>query len=396
MPTEQQPQQPPGAMNPREAAPHVEALLDDDGHFNPDDQVSRAHPDYDESQDERAQPPDRERDSRGRYKKAAESEGEDEQEQLEAAGDDQDEDTQPGDTDEDLAASADEDAEANEEDTGSIESLAELAEALGTDVEEVLSALSHTFNAAGEEATVTLSELVKGYQKDADYRRSTAKLADDRKKADMEFQGRHQQYDQANHFLSSQLQIAEMLVGAELEDPRLAELRVSDPGEWTARREEIGGRLQKLRDARTQAAAAYVQFVQQVFEQNKAQHLEALNAAVPDFGEEHRNKAKGLFESFGFASQEIDQIIDHRMILGALELADLRQEVAELRKLKEEAENTAKRIKKDVPKLTRPGKQERKPVGDALNRQNVVRLRKRAKKSGSVEDAAAVIEATIL
>ena len=379
----------------RSVAGQIEGLLDDDGHFNPDGNISRGHPDYDESADPRAQRP--KRDSRGRFKAAADDEdaddtGDDETLDIPAdaaEGDVSDEDTDDGDTDEEIAASADDEAQPDDEETGRIETLAEFAEALEVPLDELKEQIKHSFTAAGEELTVTLAELEKGYQKDADYRRSTAKLAEERKAAEYQFQQRLQQYEQNNHLLAQQLNIAERLVAAELEDPRLMELRQRDPAEWTARREEIGQRLGALRQARQQAAQHYQSFVEQTLAQTRDAELNALQSAVSDFNPEKRAAARETLASLGLTAEEVSNIMDHRLVVGAIELAELRKEVAELRKLKESAQNTVKRVKKEVPKLQKPGKaRSSRPV----KRDNVAKLRERAKKSGRVEDAAKVIE----
>lgn len=381
----------------RTIAKQVEGLLDDDGHFNPNpDRVSRGHPDYDETQDPRAG--GKERDERGRFKatddSAADDTGDDEIDDEiddQVAGDEPDEDTDEGDTDEDLAASAGDEAQDDEADTGTIQTLAEFAEALDVPIDELKSSITHTFNAAGEEVTVTLAELEKGYQKDADYRRSTAKLAQDRQAAEFQYMQRHQAYEAQNHFLSSTLQAAESIVAAELNDPRLMELRESDPAEWTARRDEIGQRLAGLRNARSQAAQAYEQFVNNSKLQIRGMEEKALLEKMPDFGKQHRAMARDAMAEMGFAPHEISEVMDHRLILGVLELANLRKEVAELREQKKQAGDAVKRVKKDIPKLQKPGKQRRTNKG-GLRRDNIAQLRQRAQKSGKVEDAAKVIE----
>jgi hypothetical protein len=394
------PSQGPEGTDVHTAARRVEGLLDDDGHYNPNpDQISRGHPDYVESDDSRASSPDR--DDRGRFKKAAttddtgdvqpDSTDGDETLDIPAAGDDSDEDTgKSGDTDENLAASAGDEATTDDGETGDdIDTLQGFADALEMSVDDFKAAVTHTFNAADEEITVTLQELEKGYQKDADYRRSTAKLANDRQLAEQDFFGRQQNYEQQNHFLAAQLGVAENLVAAELNDPRLTELRESDPAEWTARRDEIGQRLGGLRNARIQAAQAYEQFTNTNQAQLRAREEAALLESIPDFGKKHKADAKELLSDFGYSEHEISHVFDHRVIRGALELKALRSEVAELRLLKEQAGDTIRRVKKDIPKLTKPGKQRGKP---RVKRDNVSRLRERAKKTGKVEDAARLIE----
>jgi hypothetical protein len=367
--------------------------LDDDGHFNPGNEPSRGHPDYDESETARSR---QQRDTRGRFQKAADDSDAvddiDSELQEAAEGDVPDEDTEPevtdGDTDEEIAASAEDEAQPDDQETA-IETLAQFAEALEVPLDELKQQIQHTFNAAGEEVTVTLAELERGYQKDADYRRSTAKLAEERKAAEFQFQQRHQQYEQANQLLAQQLNAAEQLVAAELEDPRLMDLRQRDPAEWTARREEIGQRLGALRNARQHAAMQYQQFMEYSLKETRERELSALQSAVPDFNDEKRAMAKDTLASLGLTGDEVSAVMDHRLIAGAVELAQLRKEVAGLKKLQESAKDTVKRVKKDVPKLQKPGKARgTKPV----RRDNLAKLRQRAAKSGRVEDAAKVIE----
>lgn len=396
----------------RSVAHKIEGLLDDDGQFNPNpDQLSRGHPDYDESKDPRAKSPDNDRDDRGRFKKAASDQdpaddtgGQDYVEddatditdaiEDDAASDDSNADaSDTGDTDEDLATSAGDDAPTEDGETGDIQTLAQLAEALEVTVDQLKDGLTHTFNAADGELTVTLSELEKGYQKDADYRRSTAKLAEDRKDAEAQYAGRMQQFEQQQHMAAYSFQTAEQIVAAELDTPALAELRERDPAEWTARRDEIGQRLNYLRGQRQQAAAAYEQFTNSNLAQLRATEETSLLKAIPDFGKPHRAIARDLMSTLGYEPREIANVFDHRVIQGALELAALRVEVAELRQLKGDAANVVKRVKKDVPKLARPGKQ--KNAAKGIKRTNVQRLKARARKSGKIDDAARVIETMI-
>ena len=128
-------------------------------------------------------------------------------------------------------------------------------------------------------------------------------------------------------------------------------------------------------------------------QQLRDRELAAIAERVPDFGKAHRDKVKTLLGEMGYSQYEISEVFDHRLVLGALELSDLRAEVAELRELKKQAETTAKRVKKDIPKLQKPGKQRR--AGAGVKRDNLARLKDRAAKSGSVGDAAKVIEQLI-
>jgi hypothetical protein len=384
----------------RSVANTIEGLLDDDGQFNPTPgQLSRGHPDYNPDTDPRNKPGDR--DDRGRFKpKATEDQGDEPApepaEEDQPTGDDQTEDaeTEPGDTDEDQTTPAVEDAETEPAETDAIQTLEQLASALEVPLSELKSEITHSFRAADEDVTVTLAELEAGYQKDADYRRNTGKLAEDRRRAEQDYKLNMQQFEQQHSFLAQGMGVTEQLLAQELNDPRLASLRESDPAEWTARREEIGQRVGALRQARQQAAQQYDQFRNQQRGELKQREETALKERMPDFNTTHVQLARQAMGSLGYGNEEISEIFDHRLVMGALELAALRSEVQTLRAEKSKARDTVKRVKKDVPKLTKPGKQQLRGT-KGIKRDNVSRLKERAKKSGSVDDAARVIEQMI-
>lgn len=378
-------------------AGRIENLLDDDGHFNPDpDTISRGHPDYDADSDARTEHPGR--DDRGRFRKGAGAD--DEAETVEATdeveddarGDDRTEDTTDGDTDDDLAAAADDEQAAEQEDTATIETVEQLAEALEVPLDDLRQSLQFSFKAADEDVTVTLAELQAGYQKDADYRRQTAQHAETVRAAESEYGQRMNSYNEQNLLLGQQFQVAEQLIGAELSDPRLAALRDADPAEWTARREEIGQRIQALHGARQQAAANYDQFRTEQLGALRDREMTRLKEAVPDWSPEVRTTAGEAMRSLGYSEQEVGEVLDHRMIVGAVELANLRKEVEQLRQEKAKGAESVKRVRKEVPKTTKPGKP---ASGVKVQRNKLENLRRRAAKTGRIEDAAKVIESLL-
>ena len=121
-----------------------------------------------------------------------------------------------------------------------MKTLDELASALEVPIEELKESITHTFKAADEEMTVTLAELEKGYQKDADYRRQTGKLAEDRRTAEQDYNARMQQFDAHNNELAAYFNAVEQTFQARFNDPKLAELRQRDPAERG--RPQPGGR----------------------------------------------------------------------------------------------------------------------------------------------------------
>ncbi len=390
------PSQGPEGSDLRSVATQIEGLLDESGHVG-NGAPSRAHPDYDESQ--HGQP----RNERGQFT-SSQDDGEadsDDEAQLAAQQDvDQsDDDTadpsveDDGDTNEAADASAQDDAGDGEEGTDGdpIESLEQFAEALEVPIEDLLGQVKHTFRASGEDVTVTLSELVAGYQKDADYRQRTERFKQERRAAEAADQARMQQWQQVNYALAAQLNAVEQMLSQEAQSPQMEHLRQTDPAEWTARQQEMQRRFQTLQGARQQAMAAYQQHQHTTLTQLKEREQKALKDAVPDFGPQHHQQAWETMTSLGYTADELKQVFDHRVIVGALEMHRLRAENAELRAQKEKATETVRRVRKNVTPMAKPGKRQAKS-GQAVQRDNLAKLRARAAKTGRVEDAAKVIE----
>ncbi len=392
----------------RSVANRIEGLLDDDGHYNPSGEISRNHPDYDPDTDPREI---QARDSKGRFQRKAPApdDGDTDVETIQAESEPLDDneseddaaldsaDTDEADVDE-QQSEATEETPTDDQDTetpDAIQTLGELAEALEVPIDELKDSITHSFKAADEDVTVTLAELEKGYQKDADYRRSTAQLAEYRRAIEADLHTRQQAYEAQQHVMAQQVNAAEQMLAAELNSPQLAALRESAPDEWVAKRTEIGERLQVFQNMRQQAAAAYENFRVQNLDALRQREMKALQDALPDFGPQHAALAKETIGSLGYTPNEVSQIFDSRLVMGALELAALRARVADLEGQQTRATETAKRVKKEIPKLTKPGKATSPGSGARLARDNVRKLQTRLRKSGSVDDAAALIETMI-
>lgn len=385
----------PSAGNPegsdmRSVASQIEGLLDDDGQYNPSGKASRAlDPESYEESDTR------DRDDRGRFTAKQADEVEPDQGDvdpgLEAEGDEQIEDTD-GDTSEVQADSAIDEEQDGSEETAPIQTVAELAEALGLSREEFLGSITDTFGAAGEEVTVTLADQLKGFQKDADYRRNTTELADARRQFEYDQTQRMQEFEQHHQMLAQHLNATETIIANRLETPEMVALRQSRPEEWTAIQLEVGQELAQIRQRRQDAAQQYAQFQQSQMLELRGRELDALQRARPDFSNEDKQAVRSTLETLGYMSDEINQIIDHRTILAVLEMGELRNKVAAYEAEMARANKTVQNVKKTIPQLQKPGKQRSGKSSAALQRDNVAKLKSRAAKSGTVQDAAAVIE----
>lgn len=287
---------------------------------------------------------------------------------------------------EDQEADDAEPEEGSEETEDPIETLDDVAEAMGVPLEDLQQSLTHTFKAAGEEVTVTLSELVKGYQKDADYRRQTSELSEQRKAFDAERQEYQQSFQQQAMQQAAVLNGVEQMLMSEMNSDEMAQLRQSNESAWVAKRLEFQDRAQKLTQIRQEAANQYAQQMQQFQEQQqkelqeyRAKEMEALQSKLT-LDDATRKAITNTAVDLGLSKEEVMQITDHRLIVGLHELHQLREQA-------KNAETVTKKVRK-LPKLQKPGKV-RSAKQQRSDRELAMRNKLRA--SGKVEDAAAIL-----
>lgn len=290
----------------------------------------------------------------------------------------------------------DDDADPGQQDGEQITTLSGLAEALETSPEELAGAISHTFKAAGEERTATLAELVEGYQLRADYDRSKGELAKQRQQLDTAQQEGVKAFEAQAAQMANLLNFVEQNVLAQYSDAEMQKLRVEDPSEFAARMYEKDQKLAALNQKRQEATTQYDNFMAEQKRDFMLREGQKLQAEVPDWGRDKLNTAVETIRSLGLSDNEVGNIIDSRMIKGALELHDLRAENAALKARIEKAGAAAETVKKKVPKIAKPGKLTTTANRNArVNKTQVQKLRGNLKKSQHVRDAAALIETMI-
>jgi hypothetical protein len=237
----------------------------------------------------------------------------------------------------------------------------------------------------GKEIEVPKDELIRGYQREADYTRKTQKLAEERKLVESEFQqvrGEREQYAQILGQLQQKLQEFEP------PEPDWNRLEVEDPTEyarqWTShqRRQQQKYAVQAEQERLNQLYQAETQKqIQAVLAQETAR----LKEKIPEWSSPEKAKAEGkaLLEygqALGFSEQELNGITDSRALL-ALHKAWKYDQMMSKR-----PEFQAK-IKK-APKMASPGSAG--SVGSKSGELN--NAKKRLAQTGSVRDAASLFE----
>jgi hypothetical protein len=237
----------------------------------------------------------------------------------------------------------------------------------------------------GKEIEVPKDELIRGYQREADYTRKTQKLAEERKLVESEFQqvrGEREQYAQILGQLQQKLQEFEP------QEPDWNRLEVEDPTEyarqWTnhQRRQQQRYAVQSEQERINQLRQAEYQ---KDLQQKVAQEVASLKEKIPEWSspEKAKEEGKALLEygqKLGFSEQELSTITDSRALL-ALHKAWKYDQMMSKR-----PEFQAK-IKK-APKMVTPGSAG--SVGSKSGELN--NAKKRLAQTGSVRDAASLFE----
>ena len=296
--------------------------------------------------------------------------------------------------------SGDHSANDDEAEAEAINSVADIARELGLDPEELLDNLTHEFKASGKVESVTLSELVKGYQRQADYNRDKNTLAEARRALDAERRQQVEAYNRDAHLQAQQMAMARSIFEKQLQSPELLALQQTDPTSYLMKRDEIERQITGLDERRMQAAQQYDAFIAQAINDQMARERQVLEDKVDGWGEEKLGHAVEVMRGMGYKDEEISRNPDHRAIMAALELRDLREKVAAYESERKAAKKTAKRVKEDVPNAPKPGKRLRNGRL-SVQRDKLSQARKRLAKSAktggrdNLTHAASVIEQLI-
>lgn len=231
----------------------------------------------------------------------------------------------------------------------------------------------------GEEKQVTLDELLKGYSLESDYRRKTSTLAEERKQIEQvkaQVEQERQRYAEGLQAYLSNLQ--------PLQEPDWVELAKTDPAGYVEQKAawdaEIGRRQR-----------AYQEY-QATRETQLREHLAREQSKLPDLIPEWRDTKKAAeeaqalhgyaVETLGFAPQEAANVHDARLVL-------MLRKAWMYDKLMADKPAVTKKIAA-APKVQKPGAVRGK--GAELNEQ-VAATRQKLKRSGSVDDAVALLRA---
>ena len=238
----------------------------------------------------------------------------------------------------------------------------------------------HKVKVAGQEFDVTLDELRNGYQRDADYRRKTEELSNDRKNFQSESEKQRLDYSQKLNELNQSLSIAQQDLNAEINSADLDKLYDEDPTEAA----RVERKLKKKQDALNQSLQKAQAEQKQQFETFLQDQQRKLVSKMPEFSDPAKASSlkanmKNTLNNYGFNDQEVAQVYDHRIVM-------LVNDAMKYRNMQNSKPNLAKKISKPSKVFSSGVKQGKAELNQKARKEKFSRLRK----SGSVKDASSI------
>ena len=238
----------------------------------------------------------------------------------------------------------------------------------------------HKVKVAGQEFDVTLDELRNGYQRDADYRRKTEELSNDRKNFQSESEKQRLDYSQKLNELNQSLSVAQQDLNAEINSADLDKLYDEDPTEAA----RVERKLKKKQDALNQSLQKAQTEQKQQFETFLQDQQRKLVSKMPEFSDPTKASnlkanMKNTLNNYGFNDQEVAQVYDHRIVM-------LVNDAMKYRNMQNSKPNLAKKISKPSKVFSSGVKQGKTELNQKARKEKFSRLRK----SGSVKDASSI------
>lgn len=242
-----------------------------------------------------------------------------------------------------------------------------------------------TVKVNGEELEVTKDELLRGYQREADYTRKTQKLAEERRVVESEFQQVRAEREQyATVLVQLQQKLQEMAPA----EPDWDRLEAEDPIEYARQWTHHQRRSQQM--AAVQAEQARLDQLRQEESSKQVRELlkkeaETVREKIPEWKNPEKAKAEGkaLLEygqSLGFSEGELGEITDSRALLALYKAWQFDQMMSKKPQFQQ-------KIKK-APKMAAPGSSNAvSQKGSEMNR-----AKNRLAQTGRVKDAAALFD----
>jgi hypothetical protein len=308
-------------------------------------------------------------------------------------------------------AKAEDSTDDDPDDAGPEIEAATVAALLGVDEDQLIvnddGTLALATTVDGERGRATLTELVKGYQTEANVTRRSQEVARYREQLDQEYAQRQQELSQVTQNTLALGKVMHDRVMSKYEGVDWPRLRVEDPGEYAALQQQMSMETTGIQNE-TQQLLQQQQVLMQQQQQEQQQEQQkwikeqqtALFEHLPELSAEDSrtpilNEYHKYLSGYGFADEEVQGILDHRMLRVINDAVRYKRGLVEGTN---DGEGTptvplAKRLK-SVPRVRKPGAatSERQNTRDRSQA-----AQRRLAESGSDRDAAlAFIESGVV
>jgi len=260
--------------------------------------------------------------------------------------------------------------------------VAEATDDAEQDIDESPEEPSYTVKVDGSELTVTLDELLRGYQREADYTRKTSELSLEKSKYNDLMQQSQGEINNKLSKLTELTSMAQQELQAEYSNINFEKLYEDDPTEAARlehkmrKRAENLGRIQE--ETKANQAHEFQKYLQD--QQHKVSSL------VPEFNDPDKaSKLKSDMRKYlsglGYGDQEINSVYDARQVL-------LIKDAMTYDKLRKSNPKVTKKVAA-APKVLKPGVAKNKTDASAKARRDKLN---RLKKTGAAKDAASIFK----
>lgn len=172
----------------------------------------------------------------------------------------------------------------------------------------------------GKEQKVTADELIKGYQRTADYTRKTQEAAELRKTANAELEAAK---SERAHYQQNLERLQQMIQQSAPQEPDWVQLATENPAEYVRQQAlfaQYRTRQQALEMERQQLTEREQAEQERVAQQARLEEKVKLLDAIPEWKDAKRLKAdKAALQDFassvGFTPEDIDTVDDHRVLV---------------------------------------------------------------------------------
>jgi hypothetical protein len=241
--------------------------------------------------------------------------------------------------------------------------------------------------ASGEEIEVTLDDLIKGYQREADYTKKTQTLAEQRKQVEAERQVIEQAKSQRDQY-QERLGMIESALRTYAPQENLEALKETDPIGYAVKVAEQTQREKQLQAVQMERARI-AQQQQAEQSQNLNSHLaveaQKLAEAIPEYADEQKSvqvkkDIRDYARKIGWSDEELASVYDSRAVLTLYR-------AMQYEKLMGNKAGVTKKVN-EAPKMLKPGVSRQTDV----NSEQTKKAQNQLKRTGKVRDAASVFE----